>query len=519
MPTWLRAGHNQKSLCPPAVADPSSFFLVTIMNKELLLLIDAVSFEKGVPAHVVHDAIETALAGASRRQLGVAEARVRVEVNSHTGQVQAFRQWEVVADDERIEAPERQVRLMDALDEADDAEVGDLIEEQIEPPALGRMSAQTVKQILVQKVREGTRQVMRDQWRDRVGEVVIAEVRRRSGRAWHLDLGGGGEAVMPQDQQIPGEHLRPGNRVRVVIERIDEQAKGPQIVVSRTSEALLVALMRQEVPEIDAGAVQVKAVARDPGQRAKVAIVGLDKRVDPIGACIGMRGMRIQAVGNELGGERIDLVLWDDNPAAFVINAMAPASIEKLSVDEDTHHMDIGVAHGELAKAIGRGGQNIRLASRLTGWTLAAMETEALEKLLAQRDAATLASLAASLDLDEDVAGLLVEHGFTQVEEVAQASMAEMLSIEGFDEDIAAELLERANEATQSQALEREIAEASGLLGVADIDANLALRLVEAGVGDVQALADLSVDELLEMIELDRDWAGKAILAARAKVM
>jgi N utilization substance protein A len=487
------------------------------MNKELLLLIDAISFEKGIPKDIVIDALQAALAGATKRQFSPEDVRIRVDIEPHTGEYRAYRQWEVVDNDARMEDPARQVRLMDALDEADgDIEVGQFLEEEVPPPSLGRVAAQTVKQILVQRVREGERVQVREAWADRMGEMVLAEVKRRSGNAWHLDLGGGAEALLPAKEQIPGEVLRVGHRVRVVALRIDEAARGPQIVASRTAPELLVALMAQEIPEVGEGSVEIKGCAREPGQRAKVAVFTHDRRVDPIGACIGMRGVRVQTISSELNGERMDLVLWDENPASFVANAMAPAQVEKMVVFEQEKRIDVGLAEDQLAKAIGRGGQNVRLASALTGWQLRALTVEALDAAGLEADQKAAAGLMESLDLDDEVAMVLVENGFSSAEEIAFCPIGELLSVDGFDEDIVDELRRRATVVMQQAALDDELLASSGLLNVDGVDETLAKALIDAGVAEREALAELATDELLALVPMSAGDAQKIILSARA---
>ena len=487
------------------------------MNKELLLLIDAISFEKGIPKDIVLDALEAALAGATKRQFSPEDVRVRVEIEPKTGEYRAYRQWEIVENDARMDDPARQVRLMDAQDEADgDIEVGQFIEEEVPPPSLGRVAAQTVKQILVQRVREGERAQVREEWADRMGEMVLAEVKRRSGNAWHLDLGGGAEALLPSKEQIPGENFRVGHRVRVVVLRIDEAARGPQIIASRSAPELLIALLQQEIPEVGDGAVEIKGCAREPGQRAKVAVFARDRRVDPIGACIGMRGVRVQTISSELNGERMDLVMWDENPASFVANAMAPAQVEKMVVFENEHRIDVGLAEDQLAKAIGRGGQNVRLASALTGWQLRALSVEALDAAGLEADQATAAVLMEALDVDEEVAMVLVENGFASAEEIAFCPIGELLSVDGFDEDIVDELRQRAQVVVQQAALNDEILASTGLLNVEGVDKVLANQLIEAGIADREALADLATDELTEFVPIKAELAQKIIVSARA---
>jgi N utilization substance protein A len=344
------------------------------MSKELLLIVDSVAHEKDIPRQAIFEALEAALAGVSRKQLG-GEALVRVAVNTHDGAISAFRQWQVVADDERMENPLEQVRLMDARDDNYDVEVGDILEEAIDPPQLTRVAAQTANQILVQRVREGERERVRGEWADRVGEMVTGAVKRIDRGALIIDINGA-EAGLARSAQIPGERLKIGARVRVMVTAINLEARGAPLVVSRTDPRLLSELFAVEVPEVREGLVEIKAVARDPGARSKIAVVSHDRRTDPIGACIGMRGARVQAIANELGGERVDIVLWSDEPAQMVINAIAPGQIEKIVLIEDERRMELAVADGGLGIALGRGGQNVRLASALCGWQLRVMSVE-----------------------------------------------------------------------------------------------------------------------------------------------
>lgn len=485
------------------------------MNKELLLIVDAVANEKAVPRAVIFDALEQALAGAKRRQLAPVDASVRVQIDRNTGEYAAFRRWEVVADDAIIESPDRQVRLMDALDDDPQAEVGDTLEERVEPPALGRVAAQTAKQIIHARVREGERSIVREAWAGREGEMVMGQVKRYAHNQAYLDLGQGAEGVISRTMLIPGERLRVGDRVRAVLVAVDANAKGPQLILSRTSPELVRELMRLEVPEIGQGVVEIMGCARDAGQRAKVAVRALDKRTDPIGACIGMRGARVQAVMNELSGERIDLVLWHEEPAQFVVAAMAPGQVEKLVVDEPAGRMDVGVSEARLAVAIGRGGQNVRLASQLTGWTLDVMSTQALDdKRIAERRAASVL-LQGALEVDEEIGDILAFHGFDTVESVAWSPMGDLLAIDEFDDEIVEVLMARAKDALLAQALTNETTDIDGSL--VEAAGELAGALVEAGVATGEALAELSVDELvaLHVKGVTAANAGDLILAAR----
>jgi len=343
------------------------------MSKELLLVVDAVANEKGVPRDVIFEALEAALASAAKKRYVDQDVVARVAIDRKDGSYETFRRWEVVADDVVMESPDRQIRLMDAVDEADGVDVGDWIEEQIENPEFGRIAAQAAKQVIVQRVREAERQQVVDAWKDRVGELVTGVVKRAERGNIYVDLGGNAEAFIPKDKGIPRDVLRTGDRVRGYLYEVRSEPRGPQLFISRGAPEFMIELFKLEVPEVGQGLVEIKACARDPGDRAKIAVLAHDTRTDPIGACIGMRGSRVQAVSNELNGERVDIVLWNDNPANFVINAMAPAEVQSIIVDEEKHSMDLAVAEDRLAQAIGKGGQNVRLASRLTGWQLNVM--------------------------------------------------------------------------------------------------------------------------------------------------
>ena len=346
------------------------------MSKELLLVVDAVANEKGVPESVIIEALEAALATAAKKRYHEQDVLTRVSINPKDGSYETFRRWEVVADDVVMESPDRQTRLMDAVDEVEGVEVGDYIEEQIENPEFGRIAAQAAKQVIVQRVREAERNQVVEGWKDRVGELVTGIVKRVERGNVYVDLGGNAEAFIPKDKAIPRDVVRAGDRVRGYLFDVRSEPRGPQLFISRAAPEFMMELFKLEVPEVGQGLVEIKACARDPGDRAKIAVIAYDTRTDPIGACIGMRGSRVQAVSNELNGERVDIVLWSDNPAQFVINAMAPAEVQSIIVDEEKHSMDLAVAEERLAQAIGKGGQNVRLASRLTGWQLNVMTAD-----------------------------------------------------------------------------------------------------------------------------------------------
>ena len=491
------------------------------MSKELLLVVDAVANEKGVPREVIFEAIEAALASAAKKRYLDQDVQVRVAIDPKDGSYETFRRWGVVADDVVMESPDRQIRLMDAEDEAEGAEVGDWIEEKIENPDFGRIAAQAAKQVIVQRVREAERAQVVDAYRERVGEIVSGTVKKVTRDNVIVDLGNNAEAMLAREDIISRETFRVGARMRALLKEIRAENRGPQLILSRTAPQMLIELFRIEVPEIAEELIEVMAASRDPGSRAKIAVRSKDKRIDPQGACIGMRGSRVQAVSGELGGERVDIVLWDDNPAQFVINAMSPAEVVAIIVDEDAHAMDIAVGEDNLAQAIGRGGQNVRLASQLTGWTLNVM-TEA--DIQAKQQAETgdiLQRFIDELEVDEELAQVLVEEGFTSLEEIAYVPVEEMLSIDGFDEDIVTELRARAKDRllTKAIATEEKLADAhpaEDLLSLEGMDNGLACELAVRGVITREDLAEQSIDDLLDIDGIDAERAGKLIMAARA---
>ena len=491
------------------------------MSKELLLVMEAVANEKGVPRAVIIEAMEAALASAAKKRYHEQDVSVRVAIDPKDGSYETFRRWEVVADDVVMESPERQIRLMDAVDEKEGAQVGDFIEEQVENAEFGRIAAQAAKQVIVQRVREAERAQVLDAWRDRVGELVNGIVKRVERGNVFVDLGGNAEAFIPKDKAIPRDVLRPGDRVRGYLLDVRAEQRGPQLFISRTAPEFMIELFKLEVPEVGQGLVEIKAAARDPGDRAKIAVLAHDHRTDPIGACIGMRGSRVQAVSNELNGERIDIVLWSDNPAQFVINAMAPAEVQSIIVDEEKHSMDLAVAEDKLAQAIGKGGQNVRLASRLTGWQLNVMTQDQVTAKSEGEQATARQLFMDKLEVDEEIAGILVAEGFSTVEEIAYVPAAELLAVEGFDDDIVEELRARARDAllTEALAVEEEIEEhkpADDLLSLDGMDEALAYTLAGRGIVTRDDLADLATDDLTDIEDMDADRAAKLIMAARA---
>ncbi|WP_028839395.1 MULTISPECIES: transcription termination factor NusA [Thermomonas] len=490
------------------------------MSKELLLVVDAVAAEKGVPESVILEAIEAALASAAKKRYVEQDVLVRVQIDPKDGSYETFRRWEVVADDVVMESPDRQVRLMDAVDESDEAEVGDYIEEQIENPDFGRIAAQAAKQVIVQRVREAERQQVVDAWKDRVGELVTGVVKRVERGNVYVDLGGNAEAIISKDKGIPRDVLRTGDRVRGYLFDVRSEPRGPQLFISRAAPEFMIELFKLEVPEVGQGLVSIMGCARDPGDRAKIAVLAHDNRTDPIGACIGMRGSRVQAVTNELNGERVDIILWSDNPAQFVINAMAPAEVQSIIVDEDKHSMDLAVAEENLAKAIGRGGQNVRLASRLTGWQLNVMTADQVQAKSEAEQATARQLFMDKLEVDEEIAGILVSEGFSTVEEVAYVPMAELLAVEGFDEDIVEELRSRARDSLLNEALaaEENLEEnqpAEDLLSLDGMDETTAYALAERGVRTREELAEAATDEIADLEGMGEERAAVLIMEAR----
>ncbi len=490
------------------------------MSKELLLVIDAVAAEKGVPEAVILEAMEAALASAAKKRYADQDVLIRVQIDPKDGSYETFQRWEVVADDVVMESPDRQIRLMDAVDESDDVEVGDYIEEQIDNPEFGRISAQAAKQVIVQRVREAERQQVVDAWKDRIGELVTGVVKRVERGNVYVDLGGNAEAIIQKDKGIPRDVLRTGDRVRGYLFDVRSEQRGPQLFISRAAPEFMMELFKLEVPEVGQGLVSIKACARDPGDRAKIAVLAHDNRTDPIGACIGMRGSRVQAVTNELNGERVDIILWSDNPAQFVINAMAPAEVQSIVVDEDKHSMDLAVAEENLAKAIGRGGQNVRLASRLTGWQLNVMTADQVRAKSESEQAAAKALFIDKLEVDEEIAGILVGEGFSTVEEIAYVPMAELLAVEDFDEGIVEELRSRARDALLHDALAveeglEENQPAEDLLALPGMDEATAYALAERGVHTREELAEMATDEIADVEGMDEERAATLIMEAR----
>ena len=486
------------------------------MSREVLLLVDALAREKNVEKDIVFAALESALASATKKRFHE-DAEVRVSIDRETGDYQSFRRWQIVADD-AVEEPARQIPLSEALQRDAGIELGEFIEEPLEAVEVGRIGAQAAKQVIYQKIRDAEREQILNDFLERKEYMVSGTIKRME-RGNAIIESGRVEAVLPRDQTIPKENLRVGDRVRAYLSKVDRTARGPQLVLSRIAPEFLMKLFELEVPEIEEGLLEIKAAARDPGSRAKIAVKSNDQRVDPIGTCVGMRGSRVQAVTGELAGERVDIILWSDDPATFVINALAPAEISSIMVDEEKHSMDIVVDEDNLAQAIGRGGQNVRLASELTGWELNIMSMEESQAKNEEESSVTRQLFMDKLDVDEEVADILAQEGFTSLEEVAYVPLNEMMEIESFDEQTVNELRNRARNALLTEAIvseEKVEHMAEDLLALEGMDGQTARELAAKGVKTQEDLADLAVDDLVEMIAIDAERAKQLIMAARA---
>ena len=491
------------------------------MTKEILMVVDAVSNEKGVDKEIIFEAIEAALASATRSRHGE-DIDVRVAIDRETGEYETFRCWLVFEDESPdLEFPDRELRMIDAVDVNEKAEPGGYVEVPMDSVEFGRIAAQTAKQVIVQKVREAEREQVVEEYKDREGELLSGIVKRVDRNGVYIDLGGNAEGFVSREQMIPREPVRPQDRMKALLTEVRSEQRGPQLFMTRTSPQFLVELFKIEVPEVGQGLIEILAAARDAGLRAKIAVKSNDARSDPVGACVGMRGSRVQAVSNELAGERVDIILWDENAAQFVVNAMSPAEVVSIVVDEDAHSMDIAVDEEKLSQAIGRGGQNIRLASELAGWELNVMtETDAEQK--SEAETRTLIELfSKQLDVDEEVGLILVQEGFSTIEEVAYVPSAELMEIEEFDEDIVNELRTRARDVLLTQAIvqEEKIDEAEpaeDLMSLEGMDKGLAFTLASEGVVTREDLAELATDDLLEIKEMDQEKAAALIMKARA---
>ncbi len=491
------------------------------MSKEILMVVDAVSNEKGVEKDIIFEAIEAALASASRRKHGE-DIEVRVAIDRETGDYDTFRRWLVFEDEStELEVPDRELRMIDAVDVDENAEPGGYVEIPMESVEFGRIAAQTAKQVIVQKVREAEREQVVEEYKEREGEMLSGLVKRVDRNGVYIDLGGNAEGFVPREHMVPREPVRPQDRIKALLTEVRSEPRGPQLFMTRTSPQFLVELFKIEVPEVGQGLIDILGAARDPGLRAKIAVRSNDSRIDAVGACVGMRGSRVQAVSNELAGERVDIILWDDNTAQFVVNSMSPAEVVSIVVDEDKHSMDIAVEEDKLSQAIGRGGQNIRLASELTGWELNVMTAADAEEKSESEMRELIALFSKQLDVDEEVSLILVQEGFSTIEEVAYVPASELVEIEEFDEGIVDELRSRARDVLLTQAIVQEekideVEPAEDLLSLEGMDKGLAFLLASKGVVTREDLAELATDDLLEIHEMDAEDAAALIMKARA---
>lgn len=489
------------------------------MVNEIILVAEAVSNEKGVSRDIIFEAIEEALAMATKKRYDE-DSNIRVTIDRATGDYTSVRWWDVVDDDTLAELG-TQFTLEEAHEKDPSLVAGDIYEEQVENVEFGRIAAQAAKQVIVQKVREAERELVVAKYRDRVGELISGTVKKVTRESVIVDLGNNAEGLLPREELVGREVYRVNDRVRAILHDIRTEGRGPQLLLSRACDEMLIELFRIEVPEIAEQVIEIRAAARDVGSRAKIAVKTNDGRIDPVGACVGMRGARVQAVSGELDGERIDIVLWDDNLAQLMINAMAPAEVEAIIVDEDNHTMEVAIAEDNLAQAIGKGGQNVRLASELTGWHVNVMTVEEFKEKQNEEAGGIVEQFMEKLDVEEDVAMVLVEEGFTTLEEVAYVPLEEMASIEGFDAEIAEALRARAKDALLTFALASEeelsnVEPAEDLLNMEGMDQTLAHKLAAHGVVTMEDLAEQSIDDLLDIENLDPDRAAQLILTARA---
>jgi len=494
-----------------------------VANKEILLVADVFANEKEIDKEIIFQAIESALEAATVKRYEN-PIKARVAINRQTGDYLTYRRWLVVEPNTEIngdvEFPSWQTLLEVAQFDDPNVQVGDYVEEEIESVAFCRIAAQTAKQVIIQKVREAERQKIVEAYEDRVGELVTGIVKRLEKGSVYLDLGGHVEAYIAREDTIPKEPIRMGDRVRGYLKAVRSEPRGPQLFVSRNAPELLIALFRLEVPEVGEGLIDIMAAARDPGSRAKIAVKANDPRLDPVGACVGMRGSRVQAISNELAGERVDIILWNPNEAQFVINAMSPAEIQSIVVDEDKHSMDIAVSTDSLSQAIGRGGQNVRLATELTGWELNIHDAAQLDKNQDEKAAKAKQQFMELLDVDEEIADVLVEVGLSNIEEIAYIPVDEMLEIEGFDEELVEALRSRAKDALLIKAIASEekieTSEPSAeLLALDGMDDELAHEMAAKGIITLDDLAEQAIDDIIEFTGMDEERAGKLIMKAR----
>ena len=491
------------------------------MSKEILTVVEVVSNEKGVEKDVIFGAIEAALASAAAKK-HEEDIDARVQIDRKTGEHETFRRWMVFEDEStELEFPDQELRMIDAVDIDENATPGEYVEVPIDSVEFGRISAQMAKQVIVQKVREAERDQVTDEYKNREGELLSGLVKRVDRNGAYIDLGGNAEGFIPRENLIPREAIRMHDRVKALLAEVKDEPRGPQLILTRTSPQFLIELFKIEVPEVGQGLIEILGAARDPGLRAKISVKSNEPRIDPVGACVGIRGSRVQSVSNELAGERVDIILWNDNPAQYVINAMSPAEVISIVVDEDAHSMDVAVDEEKLSQAIGRGGQNIRLASELTEWELNVM-TEVDADMKSEQETRGLIELfTGQLDVDEEVALILVQEGFASVEEVAYVPASELMQIEEFDEDIVDELRNRARDVLLTQAIvAEEIIEnaepAEDLLELKGVTKTLASKLASKGVITREDLAELASDDLIEIHDMEKEKADALIMEARS---
>ena len=491
------------------------------MSREILAVVDVVSNEKGVEKDVIFQAMEAALAAAAAKN-HEEDIDARVSIDRETGEHETFRRWLVFADEStELETPDHELRMIDALDIDENAEPGGYVEIPMESAPFGRISAQMAKQVIVQKVRENKREKVVEAYKDRAGELLSGLVKRVDRNGIYMDLGGNAEGFISRDSMMPREAVRVHDRIKALLVEVRSEPRGPQLFMTRTSPQFLIELFKIEVPEVGQGLIEILGAARDPGLRAKISVKSNEPRIDPVGACVGMRGSRVQSVSNELAGERVDIILWNENPAQYVINSMSPAEVISIVVDEDAHSMDVAVDEEKLSQAIGRGGQNIRLASELTGWELNVMTEVDADQKNEQETRVVIDLFTEQLDVDEEVALILVQEGFTSIEEVAYVPTSELVEIEEFDEDIVDELRSRARDMLLTQAIvdEEKIENAEpaeDLLSLEGMDKGLASKLASKGIVTREDLAELATDDLLEIDAMDEEAAASLIMKARA---
>ena len=485
------------------------------MGKEIIQIAEALSNERAIPQEKIFEALEMALATATKKKYPV-DIAVRVAIDRKNGSYETFRRWNVVDTDGPLENPASEVSLEAAKVEHPEIKAGDVIEDEIPSVEFDRITIQTAKQVLSQKVRDAEREQIIAEQRDHIGHVVNATVKKQNHEIMVIDLGNNAEAVMKRDQIIPHETYGRGDRIKVLLQEIrNDPGKGPQIICTRTSNDFLKELFKIEVPEIGEDVIEIMGVARDPGSRAKIAVRSKDHRIDPRGACIGMRGSRVMAVSNELAGEKIDVVLWDENLAQYVTNAMEPAEVSRIVINEDKHSISIGVTEEHLALAIGRNGQNVRLASMLLGWDLKIMTDTEMEKNLKAENSKILKVFTDGLNVDDEFAQALTDAGFTSLEEVAYVPQEELLSIDGIDEETAKALQDNAKAAVEKKAREADSEGIKALSSLDGIDDALAAKLVAHGIKTGEELAEQAVDDLTDIDGLDDKKAGEIIMAAR----